>query len=177
MARPTKYDKKHVDEVIAAVERGASIGTAAHLAGLNPDTVYEWQKRHAEFSERLTRARAIQEQRLIDRIDKAGIEPKHWQANLELMKARWPKKYQPRIVVQVEEELSDAVRELEQEFGREPEILDRALAAIERIRNRGHRVTETDGAEGPAGGADHSASGEAVHTTLPKPEAGRVPTT
>lgn len=78
--RPTSYDPRYCDEIIQffdqepfdvhVMEDGKVIKTAcklptlnafAHKLGLHRDTLHEWSKVHPEFSDALKKAKALQE--------------------------------------------------------------------------------------------------------------------
>lgn len=56
--RPTLYQREIGAKVIALMAEGRSLDGCAALIGLHPDTMYEWQKRHPEFSEAVRAGRA-----------------------------------------------------------------------------------------------------------------------
>lgn len=49
--RPTKYDPKFCEALIEHMKQGLSYTTFAAVADVHPDTLYEWEKKHPEFSE------------------------------------------------------------------------------------------------------------------------------
>lgn len=49
--RPTKYRHEYCQELIAHMEKGYSYTTFAGHIGVNPDTLYSWERRFSEFSE------------------------------------------------------------------------------------------------------------------------------
>lgn len=51
LGRPTLYDPKYCEMLIAHCEQGLSFETFAGVLRVNPDTLYEWVKKHSEFSE------------------------------------------------------------------------------------------------------------------------------
>ncbi|WP_445215479.1 hypothetical protein ACKWRH_23660 [Bradyrhizobium sp. Pa8] len=67
--RPSEYRPEYCQLVIEAMGTGISVGAFAGVVGVAVDTVYEWMKRHPEFSEAVSRARGKQllawEQKLI----------------------------------------------------------------------------------------------------------------
>ena len=52
MARPTKMTEAVLGKLEQAFAYGASDKEASFYAGINPDTMYEYQKTHPEFTER-----------------------------------------------------------------------------------------------------------------------------
>jgi len=73
--RPTAYRREFCERVIALMAEGRSLDGCAALLGVHPDSLYEWQKVHPEFSEAVRAGRAAAttfwEERLLD-IAKGG---------------------------------------------------------------------------------------------------------
>ena len=51
MGRPTKYDPKFCEELVAHMARGKSFETFAAKLGFSKDTLYQWVKKYPEFSD------------------------------------------------------------------------------------------------------------------------------
>ena len=49
--RPTKYKPEYCEQLIKHMAEGLSFETFAAVISVNPDTIYEWAKRHNSFSE------------------------------------------------------------------------------------------------------------------------------
>jgi len=49
--RPTKYSEDYCEQLIDHMSQGLSFDTFAGRIGVNPDSLYEWVKRHPAFSE------------------------------------------------------------------------------------------------------------------------------
>lgn len=49
--RPSEYDKKYCNSLIAHMSKGFSFQSFAAIADVHLDTLYEWAKVHPEFSE------------------------------------------------------------------------------------------------------------------------------
>ena len=68
--RPTSYRPEIGRRIIELMSEGRSLDGCAALIGVHPDTLYEWQSRHPEFSEAVRAGRAAAttfwEGRLID---------------------------------------------------------------------------------------------------------------
>ncbi len=58
VGRPTKYEPRFCDEVVADMAKGYSLTAFAGLIGVNKDTLNEWMAVHPEFSDAVTRAKA-----------------------------------------------------------------------------------------------------------------------
>lgn len=55
--RPTKYDPKYCDEIVEFMSDGSSLtGFAAHIM-VTRETVYEWERKHPDFSDAIKVAR------------------------------------------------------------------------------------------------------------------------
>lgn len=55
--RPSVYGPIVVGKLIGAFQLGLSVSTACDIAGINPDTFYEWMNKYDDFSEKVTTAR------------------------------------------------------------------------------------------------------------------------
>lgn len=49
--QPTKYKPEYCEQLIEHFSRGKSFDAFAGVLRVNPDTIYEWAKKHKEFSE------------------------------------------------------------------------------------------------------------------------------
>lgn len=56
--RPTGYNPLRGDELVAHMAGGLCFDAAAAMMGFNPDTLYEWARRHPEFAEAKKRGHA-----------------------------------------------------------------------------------------------------------------------
>lgn len=59
VGRPSKYDPSYCDRVEAEMAKGYSLTAFAGILGVNRDTIDEWRRAHPEFSEAVTRAKAL----------------------------------------------------------------------------------------------------------------------
>src|SRR6185369_7103827 len=55
--RPSIYGPIVTGKLIGAFQLGLSVSTACDIAGIDPDTMYDWMKKYPEFSEKITAAR------------------------------------------------------------------------------------------------------------------------
>ena len=55
--RPTKYNEELCDEVISLGKQGFSVTQIAYELDIHKDTLYEWKKKHPEFSDAIKKAR------------------------------------------------------------------------------------------------------------------------
>lgn len=147
-----------------------SLADCAESSGVSIAAVYKWLEKgkkakrgpYRDFFVEVRRARADGTKMLLARIAKAGQEPKHWQANVALLSMTEPQ-YAPRVRMAVEEQLVEAVERLKVEFSNEPQILERALAAIAGI-DRAQRIPVDDGGAPGGGAGGDGEGGEAVHS-------------
>jgi hypothetical protein len=56
--RPTIFSDEYCQQIINLMSQGRSLDGCAVLIGVHPDTLYEWQRRHPEFSEAVRAGRA-----------------------------------------------------------------------------------------------------------------------
>jgi hypothetical protein len=57
MGRPSLYTPVIVGKVLGAFQLGLSVKTVCSIAGINPDTLYEWINKYPDFSEKVSAAR------------------------------------------------------------------------------------------------------------------------
>ena len=66
--RPTDYKQAYADEVLSHLADGYTLASFGGIIGVSRDTIYEWAKVHAEFSDAIKKGRAkgqhLWEQRL-----------------------------------------------------------------------------------------------------------------
>jgi len=58
MARPSLYSPDRVEKIVNALSVGAYEKEACRVAGISEDTFERWQKRYADFADRVSRATA-----------------------------------------------------------------------------------------------------------------------
>ena len=56
--RPTLYRSEFCESIISLMAEGRSLDGCASILGVNPDSLYQWQKIHPEFSEAVHKGRA-----------------------------------------------------------------------------------------------------------------------
>ena len=59
VGRPTKYEPRFCDMVVEDMGKGYSLTAFAGLIGVNKDTLNEWMSVHPEFSDAVTRGKAL----------------------------------------------------------------------------------------------------------------------
>lgn len=89
--RPSSYKPEYCEAVIEAGRRGKSVAWMASQLDVNKDTIYEWAKVHADFSDALARARAHAQAWWEDK-GQAGMETPGFGASVwsRSMAARFP---------------------------------------------------------------------------------------
>lgn len=70
--RPTKYHPSFCDRVVEHMSQGLSLESFAAVISCNPDSLYEWQKKHPHFSEACKKGKAAA-LRFWEEVGKAGI--------------------------------------------------------------------------------------------------------
>jgi transposase len=91
--RPSKYNRLIAARICRAVSQGVSREGAAGLCGINPDTLYRWQREFPEFSESLKKSDSVFEAERVGNICNAGKSPKNWPANSWLLERKFPERY------------------------------------------------------------------------------------
>lgn len=61
LGRPTDYDPSYCEQVIEWGRAGKSRTWMAAQLGIARSTIYEWEKQHADFSDALARAKALEQ--------------------------------------------------------------------------------------------------------------------
>ena len=99
MGRPTKKTPHTQEVALKAIAMGATGKQAAKAAGIGTTVLKEMQRDIPAFAEGITRAKAIAEGFLLDRIELASREPKYWGAAAQLLKFQYPEKYGPKVQI------------------------------------------------------------------------------
>lgn len=89
--RPSSYSEDYCAQVLGWGEDGKSITWMAAQLDVSRDTIYEWAKVHAEFSDALARARAKAQAKWED-MGESGLYMKEFQGAtwVKSMAARFP---------------------------------------------------------------------------------------
>jgi rubrerythrin len=96
--RDSKLTKEREEKIAQAIERGKSINSAARMAGISPQTVYNWLDRgedeantvYRDFFERITRAKGYGEDKYFNVIWEMAKEEGDHRFLASLMKQRYP---------------------------------------------------------------------------------------
>lgn len=98
VGRPSLYDPKYCEEVIALGKLGKSVEQIASRLGFSLRTMYQWKEQHQEFLHALEEAKEHEQAWWEDQADAYMVETKEgpklnsaiWSRS---MAARFPKKY------------------------------------------------------------------------------------
>lgn len=148
--RPTKLTPKVAKVIATGVRNWLPLRYAAIMADVGPTTLHTWLassgQEFREFREQIERAKAERTAELVDTVavsvrSRKG-KPGDPDRALKVLERLEPKDFGQQVRVQVEEELDAALARLETEFADEPQILERALAAVAGIDGAGpaHRA-------------------------------------
>jgi len=111
--------------VLAFLRRGLHRTDAARAAGITYKTFREWELADGAFREAVKKAEADSREALVERIQAAAEDPKHWTAAAWLLERRSPKRWGRKDRVDVKqlapEQLTDEQLAAE---------LEKALAAL-----------------------------------------------
>jgi transposase-like protein len=96
--RPTKLTRERQEQIAAAIESGKSITSAARMAGVSRNAVYDWMEKgetqeegvYAEFHDRLMRARGHGEDFYYNLALELAKENEDHRFIASLMKQRYP---------------------------------------------------------------------------------------
>jgi len=102
VGRPSKYDPKFCDEVIALGKIGKSVEAIGALLGVGTKTLYNWRDQHEDFLHALDMAKEFELQwwediaqtHMIENKESDKINATIWSRS---MAARFPKKYREQV--------------------------------------------------------------------------------
>lgn len=130
--RPTTLTPGVQAKIIEALRKGNYRDTAAALAGVTRQTLWNWEKWGKEgkepyvgFFDALEMAEAQAESDMLERVLNArpsvtgATGPDLWQATAWAMERRWPKKWAQRVRVAVSEELGALTNKLREKLDAE----------------------------------------------------------
>ncbi len=97
--RPCKLTPQVQETIVTWLQSGNYLETAAHLAGVNKQTIYTWLKRgqkeksgeFRDFLDAVNKAQAGAEARLVMLLEKAAT--KNWQAAAWRLERKYPKRW------------------------------------------------------------------------------------
>lgn len=135
--------------IVTLVRNGNYLETAAAAAGVAEPTVRRWMHEGAttgeepyhSFWEDVIKAEAAKEDELLGRVEQAGRSPEFWQANAWILARRHPKRWQEKVQIEVQAEMSRILTHLEERLA--PELYTIVLEALSENSNRPvRRVSE-----------------------------------
>ena len=102
VGRPSKYDPKFCDEVIALGKIGKSVEAIGAILGVGTKTLYNWRDQHEDFLHALDMAKEFELQwwediaqtHMIENKESDKINATIWSRS---MAARFPKKYREQV--------------------------------------------------------------------------------
>jgi transposase-like protein len=102
VGRPSKYDSKFCDEVIALGKIGKSVEAIGAILGVGTKTLYNWRDQHEDFLHALDMAKEFELQwwediaqtHMIENKESDKINATIWSRS---MAARFPKKYREQV--------------------------------------------------------------------------------
>lgn len=102
--RPTKLTRERQERIAAMLEEGHSISAATRANGISHETYHSWGRKgenqeegvYAEFSDRMSRARAEGERQYIEKAQEAAIQSKNASALLKMAQLQYPKSWGDR---------------------------------------------------------------------------------
>jgi hypothetical protein len=174
--RPTALNADVTESICRTLRCVGTVEDAANRAGVDKATLYRWLAKGREQSK--GPFREFCDSVLAARVDRCLVMEAqmlahgklNWKALAFLMQAAEPKRYAPRVVVHVREELSDALERLKQEFTGEPDTLERALDAI-----AGHHGSVGVGESAGEEAGTQPRGGQAVQPAPAEPDPEGVP--
>ena len=102
VGRPTLYDSKYCEEVVALGKIGKSVEAIGAILGVGTKTLYNWRDQHEEFLHALDMAKEFELQwwediaqtHMIENKESDKINASIWSRS---MAARFPKKYREQV--------------------------------------------------------------------------------
>jgi len=84
VGRPTRYKKEYNEKAFKLSLLGAIDTDIADLFEVNPDTIYEWKKKHLEFSESIKRGKLIADANVAERLYERAIGYQYQETKVEV---------------------------------------------------------------------------------------------
>jgi hypothetical protein len=92
--RPTKYEPDTIERLLAGLADGLPIKSACIIAGIGVSTLADWREKYPELEERMTSAREVARQKMLQRIKRASEDD--WRAAAEWLRLTFPADYRRR---------------------------------------------------------------------------------
>lgn len=122
MSGPSQLTPDVHDTIVRLVRGGNYLETAAAAAGIPAPVVRSWfykgqeedNEPYTSFHRDVIQAEAEKENDLVQRIDSAGQSAEFWNANAWLLSRRHSKRWQEKVIVEVNNELEKILQHLEE---------------------------------------------------------------
>jgi transposase-like protein len=120
MARPLTLTPDVSRRIVEAVENAMPVREACRLGGVGESTYYAWLKRaqepdapieFLEFRAAIAEARACAQERLVNTVQVASLDPKNWRAAAWLLERRYPANWAETLTVRVNAEIAKGLGE------------------------------------------------------------------
>lgn len=184
--RKAKVSDELTKAIAAGIAGGMLARDAATQGGISEDTFHDWISRgrsptcrgcgrkvnpgYVRFAEAIEKAKGLRRSLLLNRIDKAAREPKHWTAAAWILERTESATFAPKVQHVIRAELEGALDRIAEEFRTEPETFERILRCL-----AGEPVSGAP-ARGASDAADRgSGAGDPADTAPPVAESGNVP--
>lgn len=130
--RPSKRTPENRAAILLALIHGNTLAVAASAGGMSRDTLNEWRKADADFSDALETAEHEAQRRLLAIIERAA--EKSWFAAAWMMERRWSGSYGRRDKMDMTVDVKSAAEKVASQDGLDA---DEIMAEAERIVKAG----------------------------------------
>lgn len=123
--RPSTYKPEYADVVVANAERGHSLTAIAHLIGVDPSQLTDWQGQHPEFRKAVARAKSMRlfgfEEQLIDICKNGGDSSRLGAVKFAMTNVSpedWKERFEPsnvNVTMNIAALLGDVVKSIDAE--------------------------------------------------------------
>ena len=120
MARPLTLTPDVSRRIIEAIESAMPVREACRLGGVGESTYYAWMARAQapdapaellEFRAAIAEARACAQERLVNTVQVASLDPKNWRAAAWLLERRYPAHWAETLTIRVNAEVAKGLGE------------------------------------------------------------------
>jgi hypothetical protein len=88
---PTKYEPKTIERLCIGLADGLPIKSACIVASISVSTLADWRGKYPELEERMSEAREVARQKMLQRIKQAAKDD--WRAAAEWLRLTFPNDY------------------------------------------------------------------------------------
>jgi hypothetical protein len=89
--RPSKYNEKTIERLLAGLADGLPIKSACIIAGISVSTLADWREKDPQLEERMAEAREKARLKMLQRIKRAAEDD--WRAAAEFLRLTFPADY------------------------------------------------------------------------------------